>query len=201
MERKKRRPSRLGTIAIANEVVVEDAIKQRRERKIDLSKYNVGFEAVQNKKARPSIPSSSKIVGTQYQAYLTKYEKGAIDKFSTRDIMFFFRDTANDNGVKYVVANAKVDMRNFKVAKDRGYSTEDILAMIEFLFTSGQKYLDKQNIHPGILLTGWCNKIYQDTQLWLDDKFDPNMTFSKTKLNREWTDTNTNIKSNVGEWE
>lgn len=158
-------------------------------------------EAVQNTKAIPTIPSPSNVQSSQYQAYLTKYEKGAIDKFSTIDTMFFFRDTANDNGVNYVIANAQVDMRNFKIAKDRGYSTEDILAMIEFLFTSGQKYLDKQNIHPGILLTGWCNKIYQDTQLWLEDNFDPNMTFSQTKLNREWTDNNTNVKSSVGEWE
>ena len=196
--RHKRKPSRLGTVS---PVIVEDAIRERRERVIDLSKYNVGFDAVSDKKARPTAPTTSKVMGTQYEAYLKKYERGDLSKFSTRDIMFFFRDTANDNGAKYIIANGKVDMRNFKLAKDRGYSTEDILAMIEFLFTSGQKYLDVKTIHPGILLTGWCNKIYQDTQLWLEDKFDPNATFSKTKLNREWTDNNTKIKSNVGEWE
>lgn len=196
--RHKRKPSRLGNVS---PVIVEDAIRERRERVIDLSKYNVGFDAVSDKKARPTAPTTSKVMGTQYEAYLKKYERGDLSKFSTRDIMFFFRDTANDNGAKYIIANGKVDMRNFKLAKDRGYSTEDILAMIEFLFTSGQKYLDVKTIHPGILLTGWCNKIYQDTQLWLEDKFDPNATFSKTKLNREWTDNNTKIKSNVGEWE
>ena len=72
--RRNKRPSRLGTIA---PVVVEDAIKERRERVIDLSKYNVGFEAVTNKKARPTAPSTSKAVGVQYQAYLKKFEKGA----------------------------------------------------------------------------------------------------------------------------
>ena len=92
-------------------------------------------------------------------------------------------------------------MRNFKLALERGYSTEDLLAMIEFLFTSGQTYLDVKTIHPGILLTNWCNKIYQDTQLWLDDNYDPNVTYTKPKLNREWTDNNTEIKSNVGEWD
>ena len=198
MRRNNKRPSRLGTIT---QVVVEDAIKERRERVIDLSKYNVGFEAVTNKKARPTAPSTSKAVGVQYQAYLKKFEKGELSKFSTRDIMFFFRDTANYNGVKYIIANPKVDMRNFKLALERGYSTEDLLAMIEFLFTSGQTYLDVKTIHPGILLTNWCNKIYQDTQLWLDDNYDPNVTFTKPKLNREWTDNNTEIKSNVGEWD
>lgn len=198
MERKRRKPSRLGTIA---EVIVEDAIKERRERVIDLTKYNVGFDAVNNKKARPTAPTPSKAVGTQYNSYLKKLESGNINKFSTRDIMFFFRDTANDNGVKYIIANPKIDMRNFKLALERGYTTEDILAMIEFLFTSGQKYLDIKTLHPGLLLTNWCNKIYQDTQLWIDDKYDPNATFSKPKMTREWTDSNEEIKSNVGEWD
>lgn len=198
MERKKRRPSRLGVVT---EVIVEDAIRERRERVIDLSKYNVGFDAVQNKKSRPTPPTPSNVMGNQYESYLIKYEKGLLSKFSTRDIMYFFRDTANDNGVKYVIGNPKIVMRNIKLAKDRGYSTEDLLAMIEFLFTSGQTYLDKKTLHPGILLTNWCNKIYQDTQLWLEDKYDPNVTFSKPKMTREWTDNNEDIKSNVGEWE
>lgn len=194
----KRRPKRLGVVT---EVIIEDAIKERRERVIDLSKYNVGFDAVQNKKSRPTTSTSSNVIGNQYQSYLNKYEKGLISKFSNRDIMYFFKDIANDNGVKYVIGNAKIEMRNIKLAKERGYSTEDLLAMIEFLFTSGQTYLDKRTLHPGILLTNWCNKVYQDTQLWLEDKFDPKETFSKPKMTREWTDNNEDIKSNVGEWE
>lgn len=198
----KRGKSRLGKVIPV--VTVEDAIKQRRERVIDLSKYNIGFEAVQNKGSRPKAPSINKAQSTQYEKYLNKLHKGDINKFSTRDIMFFFRDTANENGVKYIIANPKIDMRNFKVALDRGYTTEDILAMIEFLFTSKQTYLDINSVHPGILLTGWCNKIYSDTKLWLDDKFDPKTPYKdshKTTLNREWVDSNSEVKSKVGEWE
>lgn len=196
--RRKKQPRRLGLIV---PVEVEDAKRERVQRTIDLSKYTMGFDEVKNKKSRPPAPTPCKAQATQYDKYLAKFEKGELHKFSTRDIMFFFRDTANDNGCKYIIANPKIDMRNFKLALDRGYSTEDLLSMIEFLFTSGQKYLDISNIHPGILLTGWCNKIYQDTQLWLDDKYDPNKTYSKPKLNREWTDTNSETKSNVGEWD
>ena len=200
MRHKRKRPSRIGMLI---EPVVEDAVKERRQRTIDLSKYNVGFEAVTNPKKRPEAPTPSKAQSTQYNKYLAKLEKGELSKFSTRDIMFFFRDTANENGVKYIIANPKIDMRNFKLALGRGYSTEEILAMIEFLFTSGQKYLDIKTLHPGLLLTNWCNKIYQDTQLWLDDKFDPNVKYvhNKPQLNREWKDDNEEVKSNVGEWD
>lgn len=196
---KKKKSSRLGKV-VELPCEVENAIKERRERVIDLSKYNVGFEAVQNKKARPTIQTISQAQATQYDRYLYKLERGDLSKFGTRDIMYFFRDIANENGVKYIIANPKVDMRNFKLALKRGYSTEDVLAMIEFLFTSGQTYLDKKTLHPGILLSNWCNKIYQDTQLWIDDNYDPNTSYSKPKLNREWNDNNTEVKSNVGEW-
>lgn len=200
--RQKRRPKRLGKVVPV--VTVEDAIRERRERVIDLSKYNVGFDAIKDTKARKkNAPSPSKAQATQYDKYLAKLDKGDIHKFSTRDIMFFFRDTANDNGVKYIIANPKIDMRNFRLALDRGYKTEDILAMIEFLFTSGQTYLDKRNLHPGILVTNWCNKIYQDTQLWLNDEFDPNKKYtgSKPQPTREWQDTTKESKSSIGEWD
>lgn len=199
MRRKKKRPSRIGMFI---EPIIEDSVKERRQRTIDLSKYNVGFEAVTNPKKRPKTPTPSKAQSTQYNKYLAKLEKGELSKFSTRDIMFFFRDMANENGHKYIIANPKIDMRNFKLALERGYSTEDILAMIEFLYTSGQKYLDLKSLHPGILLTNWCNTIYKDTQLWLDDKFDPNTKYTnKPQLNREWSDDNEEVKSNVGEWD
>lgn len=195
---RKNKLKRLGVISL---VEYEDAKKERRNRTIDLSKYTMGFEQVTNTKSRPPAPSQNKAQGVQYEKYLAKFEKGDLSSFSTRDIMFFFRDIANDNGAKYIIANPKIDMRNFKLALERGYTTEELLAMIEFLFTSGQTYLEKRNIHPGILLTGWCNKIYQDTQLWLDDKYNPNEDYKKNRPTREWTDNNEEVKSNVGEWE
>ena len=198
----KRRPLRLGTINSLNkpqEDIVEDKIKERRNRVIDLTKYNVGFDAVRNKEKRKDVPTPTKAQATHYDKYLHKLHKGELSKFSTRDLMFYFRDIANENGVKYIIANPKVEMRNFKLALDRGYTTENILAMIEFLFTSGQKYLDKRSLHPGILLTNWCNTIYRDTELWLNDEYNPNRTNSN-KPNREWVDNDTDKKSNVGEW-
>ena len=211
-QRQKKKPKRLGTVVPIpvptpkEGTKVENAKRERRERVIDLSKYSIGFDEVKDKsKRKQPKPSQSQSQSALYERYLAKFEKGELNKFSTRDLMFFFRDTANDNNVKYIIGNAKVEMRNFKLALERGYSNEDLLAMIEFLFTSGQTYLDKQTLHPGVLLTGWCNRIYNDTQLWLEDKYDPNkdtkMFNKKQTTTREWTDNNTEVKSQVGEWE
>lgn len=193
------KPSRIGKY-LNIDVEYENAKVQRRERTIDLSKYNVGFEQVQNKEKRPPNPCKSN--SQFYDSYRAKLEKGNISKFNSRDIMYFFRDTAEENGVRYVIANMQKDMRTYNLAKSKGYSVEDILAMIEFLFTSGQQYLDPKTLHPGILITGWCNKIYQDTQLWLEDKFDPNVKFKNNfTQQREWQDNNEEVKSTIGEWE
>lgn len=194
------KPSRIGKY-LSTEVEVENAKVERRNRVIDLSKYNVGFEQVVDKETRPPNPCPTK--GQYYEKYLAKYEKGNLSKFSSRDIMYFFKDTAEANGVKYVVSNMKRDMRTYNLAKEKGYTVEEILAMIEFLFTSGQKYLDIRTLNPSILISGWCNKIYQDTMLWLDDKYDPNVTTPKSNYtqSREWKDNNDEVKSSIGEWD
>lgn len=183
----------------------EDSKRPRKERVIDLSKYNIGFSNVeQNVQNTKNKPQKNKY--DQYGRYLKKLEDGDLEKFSTRDIMFHFRDVANRNGVKYVIGNAKIDMRNFKTALERGYTNEQILAMIEFLFESDQDYLDKTTLHPGILLTGWCNTIFQDSQLWLDDLYVPRSERNKTKnskrdVKREWVDNNPSTDCTIGEWD
>lgn len=183
----------------------EDSKRPRKERVIDLSKYNIGFSNVeQNVNTTKTKQKVNKY--DQYGRYLKKLEDGDLEKFSTRDIMFHFRDVANRNGVKYVIGNAKIDMRNFKTALERGYTNEQILAMIEFLFESDQDYLDKTTLHPGILLTGWCNTIFQDSQLWLDDLYVPRSERNKTKnskrdVKREWVDNNPSTDCTIGEWD
>lgn len=191
----KRRPRRLGKIENTYDLV-DYAVKERRNRVIDLSKYSVGFDAVQNK---PPSPKPKDTMDRYYAKYLSKLEKGELDKFSTRDMMYFFRDKAEESGIKYVIANPKIAMRHFKLTIERGYKPEEVLSMIEFLFTSGQTYLDLAKLHTGILTTNWCNTIYQDTLLWLDDKFVPNK--NKKLVNREWLNTSLdNDDSNIGEW-
>lgn len=138
-----------------------------------------------------------------YQAYKNKLDNGMIDKFNTRDITYFFRDIANENGSRYVISNITKDMKSFKVCIERGYSIEELLAMIEFLFTSGQTYLDIKTIQPTILMSKWCNTIYNDTQLWLNDEYDPNKRYNNKKSkvsNREWTESVDDENATIGDW-
>jgi hypothetical protein len=130
--------------------------------------------------------------------YLSKLEKGEFTKFSTLDIMYFFRDTANNNGHKYVIANQQKDMHIFKLLIAKGYEIQDILAMIEFLFTSEQDYLNKDNIQPTVLVSTWCNTIYSDTKLWLDDEYKTKKTLKHSK--REWGKTLDDKEIKIDEW-
>lgn len=198
-----RRPTRLGKVV--NDLdIVENAVKERRHRVINLDKYKVGFPSV-DEANKPSSPKPKDTGSRYYAQYQSKLEKGELSKFSTRDMMYFFRDTAEQNGVKYVIANPKVAMRHFKLSIERGYTKEEILSMIEFLFTSGQTYLALDKIHTGILTTNWCNTIYSDTKLWLDDRYDPTNKYHKQNKdkfqNREWDKEKEESNISIGEWD
>ena len=65
-----------------------------------------------------------------------------IDNFGTRDLVYFFREVAEESGYKYVVANMKKDMAIMKRLKEH-YTIREICGMIEFLYTSEQDYLEK----------------------------------------------------------
>ena len=140
-----------------------------------------------------------------YVIYRTRLENGMFDKFNTRDILYFFVDVAKENGVKYIVSNYAKEQRTFKLLKERGYSVEEILTMIEFLFTSGQQYLDVNRLHPGILLTSWAKTIYADSQLWLDDKYEPYKkqsyaSTSKPQPKREFTGDTSKETVKIDDW-
>lgn len=141
-----------------------------------------------------------------YSSYKAKLDSGLIDKFNNRDIAYFFRDVANENGSRYVISNITKDMRCYKVCQEKGYTVEDLLSMIEFLFTSGQPYLDIKTIQPTILMSGWCNTIFNDTQLWLKDEYDPKAPRFKNKnvnpgISREWKEeVPENDQAEIGNW-
>ena len=146
-----------------------------------------------NRKTRP----------TKEKPYKTKIESGNIEKLSSKDLLDFFRDKAVKNGIKYVASKPTIAMRNFNLALERGYSKEEILLMVEFLFESEQDYLDKKRLHPGILLTGWCNKIYQDSQDWLNDEYKTESQAKHSKRNgsREWVgEIPKEDQATIGEW-
>lgn len=71
--------------------------------------------------------------------------------------------------------------------------------MIEFLFNSNQNYLDKTSLQPTVLISSWCNTIYRDSLLWVDDKYSPKTSKPKREK-REWDRETETDNAKIGEW-
>lgn len=140
-----------------------------------------------------------------YQVFLYKYERleEYLDKLSTRDLLYYFREKAEESGYKFVITNIKRDMAVMKRAREH-YENRDICAMIEFLYTSDQDYLDKETLSPNLLVSSWVNTIYYDTQKWLDDDYVPKSKKTKHPNRREWQEhlpSEADSKVKIGEWD
>ena len=139
-----------------------------------------------------------------YDSFIRKYNdlEETIDKLGTRDLVYYFREIAQEKGYKYTVSNIKKDMAIMKRLKTN-YSNREICGMIEFLYESDQDYLDKSRLSPNLLASSWVNTIYADMKLWVDDKYVPRSVQTKKKKNikqREWDkdEAQTNNDVNIG---
>ena len=135
-----------------------------------------------------------------YSSFLFKYEQldEYIDTFGTRDLIYYFRQVAEECGYKYTISNIKKDMAIFKRLRDN-YDTREICSMIEFLFRSEQDYLEKDRLSPNILASQWINTIYADMQLWVKDEY-KNKKTKKNQKQREWSETKEDNVS-IGGWD
>lgn len=138
---------------------------------------------------------------TPYDVFLRKYNnlEETIDKLGTRDLVYYFREIAQEQGHKYTISNIKKEMAIMKRLKNN-YSNREICGMIEFLYESDQDYLEKDRLSPGLLSSSWVNTIYADMQLWVDDKYIPRSVKSKKKDNvksKEWDKDVADVKDDV----
>lgn len=138
---------------------------------------------------------------TPYESFLKKYQnlEDTIDKLGTRDLVYYFREIAEEKGYKYTISNIKKDMAIMKRLKEN-YDNREICGMIEFLYESDQDYLDKDRLSPNLLVSTWVNTIYADMKLWVDDKYIPRSLQSKTKKSvkqREWDKDVAQTKNDV----
>ncbi len=142
-----------------------------------------------------TMPKKRKSNNSPYDTFLRKYNdlENSIESFGTRDLVYYFRETAERQGFKYVIANIKKDMAIFKRLREQ-YSNWEICAMIEFLYISNQDYLDKNRLSPNLLASQWVNTIYADSQLWVDDKYVSSKSKS-SKKQHEWD--NSVVKDNT----
>lgn len=159
-------------------------------------------EAPKQKSAPPT--RQRKAPSSPYESFLKRYQnlEDTIDNMGTRDLVYYFREIAEEKGYKYVISNIKKDMAIMKRLRDN-YSNREICGMIEFLYESDQDYLDKTRLSPNLLSSSWVNTIYADMKLWVDDRYIPRSVKNKTKKHkkREWTESIDENSSKIGAWE
>lgn len=141
------------------------------------------------------------VTSDKYSDFLRRYYDldNYITSFDASDLAYFFREKAKEQGIKYVIANMKRDRGIFKRLLVN-YKPEEICLMIEFIFCSNQNYLDVSITQPTVLVSAWCNTLYHDAMLWLDDKYVPSTEVKSTTVSREWGEVTEN-SSSIGSWD
>lgn len=141
----------------------------------------VRCQSVQAPKETPKPPSRQRREpNSPYEVFLRKYShlEDTIDDLGTKDLVYYFREVAKENGYKYVISNIQKDMAVMKKARTN-FDNREICGMIEFLYESDQDYLEKDRLSPNLLVSSWVNTIYADMQLWVEDKYVPRSVQSK----------------------
>ena len=126
--------------------------------------------------------------GGDYEHFLYKYEhlEEMCSKFNTKDLCYFFKTKANDMGIFKNLLNE--------------FSVEEILLMIEFIFSGDQTYLDLSRTQPTVLASNWVNTIYRDSIDWANDSYvDKKTVTNKNTSKREWKSSTK--KTKIGDWE
>jgi hypothetical protein len=93
-----------------------------------------------------------------------------VSEFNNQDLLFYFMYCYEKRIHKSFRPNYQRDLTVFKELLNY-YSAEDICLMIEFLFNSPQDYISRFSMKPTIFKTGWCEKIFEDSNLWVDDQY------------------------------
>ena len=198
--------------------LAQDLLSSFRSSRNQLQESSTGEAKPATRKKRNTTPSATapqKSKGVRkdrnglakpYDRFLRKCEDLAsnIDSFTVEDLVFYFQAKAKEAGIKYVVANKGRDCGAIKKVQSN-YSNGEICLMIEFLFQSEQDYLDPTGLSPTILLSAWCNKIYNDSLAWANDEYVPNAgkktAVQASVAKREWKKTSAKGEVKIGEWE
>ena len=152
--------------------------------------FKRGFKEKPDKK-------NSKHRDTSVDTFLAKYAdiQKHLDSLTNLEMLYLFREEANQAGFKYVIANLPRDLAMIKKARVN-YSSRELANMIMFLFQSEQDYLFKPKLSPTILVSGWCNTVYADSLDWVAGTYSPSKLPAKKP--REWNSPDSETK--VGEW-
>lgn len=176
-----------------------------RVSKVDTSDLVGAFRRVHNQlstdvdkpvnKSRKSKPKKD-----PYEKFKEKLNdlQNTIDTFNSPELWYYFIEVANRNGINYVSSNKARDLGALKILLNK-YPARDICLMIEFLFESGQKYLELETITPSLIGSAWLNTIHSDSIKWVMGDFNPNKKVPKAS--REWGKSVDEDNIDIGGWD
>ena len=123
-----------------------------------------------------------------------------VASFTNQDLLYYFMYCYEGSLNKSYRPNIKRDLASLMETMEY-YSSEDICLMIEFMFNSDQNYLSKFSLKPTILKSGWCEKIYEDSNLWVNDKYFNKGDKPKNSPNSsKWETDKDQQEITIGEW-
>lgn len=163
-----------------------------------MSKSSEFLSSFENIRGEIKEKKKKKTTTVRHDSYTQKIKDGREDEITLQDLRYFFIDTANEAGIKYVTPNIPAEYKVYKMLLERGYTQKEIMVMIEFIFLSDQDYLEKGRTTPRVLLSNWCNTIYYDSQKWLNGEYHPRKKKAEKKIKWE-TPEKTEVK--IGEWD
>lgn len=140
---------------------------------------------------------SVKCCDTNYLGFKKKLEEGKAESFNNRDLVYYFREMSEG---KYYIANYAKDMHIFKRLR-LTFSVEDIILMIDFLFSPANDYLENPSVN--LMASSWVNTIHTDAIAWAEGKYIPHSQRGKRKnqiSSREYKESG-NEDVVIGEWE
>lgn len=133
----------------------------------------------------------------KYEAFKKRLNANRGDLFNNRDLVYYFREMSEG---KYYIANYAKDMHIFKRLR-QSFSVEDIILMIDFLFSPANDYLPTPTVN--LMASSWVNTIHTDAIAWADGKYIPHSQRGKRKnqiSSREYKESG-NEDVVIGEWE
>lgn len=152
-------------------------------------------KSVDNSKKRSSKPKKD-----PYAKFKEKLNdlQNTIDTFNSPELWFYFIEVAERNNIHYVCSNKARDLGALKILLSK-YPAREICLMIEFLFESGQQYLELETITPSVIGSAWLNTIHSDSMKWVMGDFNPNK--KAPKASREWSKSVDEDNIDIGGWD
>ena len=189
---------------------LDSLIRQEREQfKAQLNdeqkQITRGFDRVEKARKERKVQSTT----NHYAKYVEKLNEERIEELTSRDILFFFKDTLKDKGIQFY-SNMQQDIKYMACIKQakQTYDNYALLGIIQFIFNSEQDYLDIRKVSPTILNSTWMNTLYADACDFAEGNYVPKsqkVTESKNvkqfKKQREWQGERVvNGDSNAKKW-